>query len=90
MPRAKAVKPARKKSTVLTKAVTPAKKEQVQEQRQILANQRALLRGLKADRVEASKAARAACKLEFAAAKAVDRHQKVIDKQVAKIEKLAT
>lgn len=89
MPRAKSAKPARKKSAVLTKAVRPAKKEQLQAQRQILASLRAGMRGFKADRVEASKAVRIAAKAEAAAGKIVDRHQKTIDKQIAKIQKLA-
>jgi hypothetical protein len=89
MPRAKAVKPARKKSAVLTKAVKPAKKELVKEQRQILSGLRATLRGYKADRIEASKTVRLAAKAEIAAGKIVAKQEAAIMKVAAKIVKLA-
>jgi hypothetical protein len=83
------LKPVRKKSAVLTKAVKPAKSERLQEQRQNLAGLRATLRGYKADRVEASKAMRNAAKAEMAATRIVAKQEAAIAKLVNKITKLA-
>ena len=81
-------KTTRKKSTVLKKAVTPSKADQLKSERSLAAVLRANLAGFKLDLRDAKTSARAANKDVVIALKVISKQETAISKAAKRITKL--